>query len=127
MSEYSNEEVLRKPPNFVPRAWTSITDLVLPSKKDKGPRAISSVSDLYHYPRISAGVFDLVVRCGRNFANWIEATFVGIEEGYFAFQGVRTKFRVAKRMKPPVHVSKSQASRDLKEGLSNNEIEWRKR
>jgi len=92
--------------------------------RENKPRLIRKVRELYHYGKVSQGVFDLAIRVLMNFGNWTYSVGIGLHRGFWAFQGSRRKFHGEARLRPPIHISESQAKRDLEQLLLEGRVRW---
>ena len=87
-------------------------------------RSISRVRDLYRCDKVSQMVFDLAIRTVLNFGSWVSSVGVGVVRGFLAFHESRAKFRASARMRPPIHVSRAQARRDLSLMQAEGLVRW---
>ena len=88
------------------------------------PRRIKKVRELYRYGKVSQMVFDLAMRMLLNFGNWTTSVGLGLNRGFSAFQISRKKFHTELRLKPPIHITESQAKRDLEVLLRDGKVVW---
>ena len=87
-------------------------------------RSISRVRDLYKYDKVSQMLFDLAIRATLNVGSWASSVGVGVARGFLAFHESRSKFRESARMRPPIHVSRAQARRDLSLARAEGRVRW---
>ena len=88
------------------------------------PRRIKKVRKLYRYGKVSQMIFDFAMRMLLNFGNWTTSVGLGLNRGFSAFQVSRKKFHSELRLKPPIHITESQAKRDLELLLRDGKVVW---
>ena len=88
------------------------------------PRRIRKVRELYRYSKMSQMIFDLAMRMLLNFGNWTTSVGLGLNRGFSTFHISRKKFHAELKLKPPIHITESQAKRDLEALLRDGKVVW---